>query len=167
MTAKIAETFVPSPLPPPRVASRGGAGFVEAVPFVPSGPEEFVPMRLARRCGRKIVLRPNADAQGDASMSAAGGDPNPLAQAVARGFAWRAMMDTGQWANQRALAQHLGIDRSYVSRLIRLTLLAPDIIEAILDGREPSGLSIDALAHSDCPLDWPGQRRAFGFPMVN
>ena len=87
-------------------------------------------------------------------------------QAFVRAFAWRALMDSRKWKSQRDLARHLGTERSYLSRMLRLTLLAPDIIEAILDGREPSGLSIDTLAHADAPSDWPGQRRAFGFPAV-
>ncbi len=76
------------------------------------------------------------------------------------------MLDRGEFARQDDLARHLGLNRGYVSRIIRLTLLAPDIVEAFLDGREPSGLSLDALIRAPFPYDWPGQRKALGFPAV-
>jgi len=160
--ANIAVEFPALPSTPRRATKGGGAGFREAEPFVPSGPMVFIPMRLGRRCGRKLVITPSAGVADDATP----GEKNPLAQAVARAHAWRTMMDSGKWPSQRDFARHLGTERSYVSRIMRLTLLAPDIIEAILDGREPPGLSIDRLVHSDAPLDWPGQRRLFGFPAV-
>ncbi len=51
----------------------------------------------------------------------------------------------------------LGLDRSYVSRIMRLTLLAPDIVAAIVDGREPSGLSLERLVKG-MPVIWEEQR---------
>ena len=83
---------------------------------------------------------------------------------IARGFRWRARLESGEFATHRDLARHLGVGRSYVSRIMRLTLLAPDIIQAFIDGREPDGLSLDTLLHGDIPGDWPGQRRVLGFP---
>ena len=53
------------------------------------------------------------------------------------------------------------MDRAYIGRLLNLTLLAPDIIAAILDGREPSGLSLEKLTRNP-PLSWREQRRCFG-----
>ena len=50
--------------------------------------------------------------------------------------------------------------------MIRLTLLALDIIKAIVEGSEPHGLSVEGLANGDYPEDWPGQRKALGFPAV-
>ena len=64
-----------------------------------------------------------------------------------------------------ALAKNLGVDRSYVSRVLQLTLLAPDIVEAGLAGREPSGLSLAKLTQS-LPVLWDEQRELFGFPLV-
>lgn len=55
------------------------------------------------------------------------------------------------------------LDRGYVGRILRLTLLAPDIIQAILDGWEPSGLSLEKLT-KPFPDDWSEQRRHLGFP---
>ena len=70
------------------------------------------------------------------------------------------LIDTAQKLTQ--LATRLGVDRSYVARILRLPLLAPDIIEAILEGREPSGLSLARLTRK-FPLVWEDQRRRFGF----
>ena len=63
-----------------------------------------------------------------------------------------------------ALAKREGVSPSYFTRLIRLSYLAPDIIEAILDGRQPHDLTADKLlAHSRLPLGWPDQRTVLGF----
>lgn len=63
------------------------------------------------------------------------------------------------------LAKRLNADHSYVGRIPRLTLLAPDIIEAILARREPSGLSLAKLTQT-LPILWDEQRELFGFPLV-
>jgi site-specific DNA recombinase len=63
-----------------------------------------------------------------------------------------------------ALAEGEGVSRSYFTRIIRLSYLAPDITQAILDGRQPRDLTADKLlAHSRLPLAWPDQRTALGF----
>ena len=63
-----------------------------------------------------------------------------------------------------ALAEREGVSRSYFTRVVRLSYLAPDITQAILDGRQPRDLTADKLlAHSRLPLAWPEQRTALGF----
>ena len=62
---------------------------------------------------------------------------NAMVKALARAFRWRKMLDTGVHATLEDLARAKGVAPSYVSRVLRLTLLAPDIVEAILDGRQP------------------------------
>ena len=63
-----------------------------------------------------------------------------------------------------ALAKREGVSRSYFTRLVRLSYLAPDITEAILDGRQPRDLTADKLlAHSRLPLGWHEQRTVLGF----
>ena len=155
---------------------RGGGGFLDPSPLEREGFSEFIPLRITRRFGRKIIVAPpdagGADAAGKANGAGrSGGKPgadeaNPLVRKIARGFRYRDMMDSGDYPTQEALAAKLNITRSYLSRLIRLTLLAPDIIEAIVVGREPSGLSVDVLMRGDYPEDWPGQRETLGFPVV-
>jgi len=65
-------------------------------------------------------------------------------------------------ASVTELAERLNVDRSYVSRILRLNLLAPDIVEAILAGREPSGLSLAKLTQT-IPVLWHEQREMFEF----
>ena len=67
------------------------------------------------------------------------------------------MLDTGVYATLEDLATAKGVHATYVSRVLRLTLLAPDIVEAILDGRQPAELQLDDLLEG-FPLGWDGQR---------
>jgi len=64
---------------------------------------------------------------------------------LARAFRWHEMLDTGKAGSIVELAQKYDVDRSYVSRILQLTSLAPDIVEAILAGNEPSGVSLGTL----------------------
>ena len=70
---------------------------------------------------------------------------NAMVKALARAFRWRKMLDTGVHATLEDLARAKGVHATYVSRVLRLTLLAPEIVEAILDGRQPEGLQLEDL----------------------
>ena len=83
---------------------------------------------------------------------------NAMVKALARAFRWRKMLDEGVHATLEDLARAKGVDATYVSRVLRLTLLAPEIVEAILDGRQPAELQLDDLLEG-FPLEWEGQRR--------
>ena len=87
----------------------------------------------------------------------------PLVTALARAFRWQDLMESGRYASITELAAALRVDRSYVRRILRLALLAPDIVEGILAGREPSGLSLERLT-KDLPVSWEEQRARLGFP---
>lgn len=67
------------------------------------------------------------------------------------------MIESGQYANLEDLAKGLKLDRSYVGRMLRLTSLAPDIVEAIVRGKEPEGISLRQL-RDGVPLSWQEQR---------
>ena len=82
-----------------------------------------------------------------------------MVKALARAFRWRKMLDEGVHATLEDLARAKDVNATYVSRVLRLTLLAPDIVEAILDGRQPAGLQLDDLLEG-FPLEWVGQRQA-------
>ena len=81
---------------------------------------------------------------------------NAMVKALARAFRWRKMLDTGVHATIEDLARAKGVNATYVSRILRLTLLAPDIVEAILDGRQPAELQLDDLLEG-FPLEWDRQ----------
>ena len=66
---------------------------------------------------------------------------NAMVKALARAFRWRKMLDTGVFSTIEDLSRAKGVHATYVSRVLRLTLLAPEIVEAILDGRQPAGFS--------------------------
>jgi hypothetical protein len=86
---------------------------------------------------------------------------NALVKALARAFRWQRMLDEGVCEAIGELAKREGVDRDYVSRVLRLTLLAPEIVEAILDGRQPAGLQLDDLLEGS-PVELVGQRPHFG-----
>ncbi|MFO7899447.1 MAG: hypothetical protein R6V58_10360, partial [Planctomycetota bacterium] len=75
-------------------------------------------------------------------MAEAGPAQQPIVIALARARRWQEMLDTGEVGSVTELGDRLDADRSYTARILRLNLLAPDIIEAILAGREPTGLSL-------------------------
>ena len=79
-----------------------------------------------------------------------------MVKALAGAFRWWKMLDTGVHATLEDLARAKGVVPSYVSRVLRMMLLAPDIMEAILDGRQPAELQLDDLLQG-FPLDWEGQ----------
>ncbi len=116
-----------------------------------------VPMRFKRRGGRKQIILPQNN-----TLNGQGADTNaPVALAVARAHRWLKLLEGGLFRRVSGLAMRLKIDEAYVRRQLRLTLLAPDIVEAIFEGREPSGLSIDDLMKA--PVLWEEQRRRLGF----
>ena len=115
-----------------------------------------VPMEFKIRGGRKeIILPPDAHTTPDV------GPQRPLVLALARVFRWQEMLDTGEVGSLAELAHKHDVDRSYVGRMLKLTSLAPDIVEAILAGNEPSGLSLGTLREG-VPLGWEQQRCALG-----
>jgi hypothetical protein len=83
---------------------------------------------------------------------------NAMVKALARAFRWRRMLDTGAYATIDDLAKAKGIGKTYVSQVLRLTLLAPEMVEVILEGRQPAELQLDDLMNG-FPLEWPAQRK--------
>jgi hypothetical protein len=79
-----------------------------------------------------------------------------LLKALARGFRWRKLLEKGDFATIEEIAVAENINPSYISRLLRMTLLAPEIVEAILVGRQPEGLTM-ARAMQPFPAEWKCQ----------
>ena len=116
-----------------------------------------VPMTFRRRGGRKLVVSPDGTV-----LTPATAPPvidGTLLKAVARAFRWRKLLDAGVYGSIKDIAAKEKIDPSYVGDVLRLTLLTPDIIEMILDGRQPPALQFESLRKS-LPLLWDEQRRA-------
>lgn len=112
-----------------------------------------VPFHVVKRGGRKEVHLP-------------GGAPvqrrtdSTLVKALARAFRWKRMLETGEFATINELAEREGIAPSYMTRVLRLTLLAPEIVEAILDGRQGPEVTLGRLLKG-FPVEWEGQFLAF------
>jgi len=114
-----------------------------------------VPLTVKRRGGRKEV-----SSRANPRLAASEGAAAPLALTIARAHRWRTLLEGGRYGTIRELSGALGMDGSYVARLLRLTLLAPDIIESILEGTEPEGVSLGRLFR--LPADWERQWDALG-----
>ena len=84
-----------------------------------------------------------------------------LLKALARGFRWRKLLETGDFSTIGDIAKAEKINSSYVSRVLRMTLLAPEIVEAILAGRQPEGLTM-AKAMQPFPVEWIKQTANIG-----
>jgi hypothetical protein len=120
-----------------------------------------IPMLIRRMRGRKMVFAPHTLDDGETPGFAV---PIQAAviQALARAFSWAEILETGQVKSISELARNLEVDSSYVTRILKLTTLAPDIVEAIINGEEPDGLSLAKLIQS-FPEEWNEQRALFGF----
>ena len=117
-----------------------------------------VPMTFKMRGGRKLVISPDGVpswAEPRARID------NTMVKALARAFRWRKLIERGITVTVAEIATAEKINPSYVSRVLRLTLLAPDIIEMILDGRQPADLTLAKLMEP-FPGTWAAQRRRFG-----
>ena len=123
-----------------------------------------IPMALKVRAGRKEIILPDGLSPDD-SPARKPATQESLVIALARAHRWKALLESGRFSSLEEMAHAVKLDRSYVGRILRLTLLAPDIIMAILDGKEPSGLSLGKLTKT-LPLDWVEQRNLLGYPVM-
>ncbi len=119
-----------------------------------------VPLTIRRRGGRKMIISPDGVATESRSRTPADfavtrGDP-ALVKALARAFRWRRMLEMGVACSVSDIARQEKLNTSYVSRVLRLTLLAPDIVEAVLEGRQAPGVTLVALMEP-FPVEWDQQ----------
>ena len=114
----------------------------------------FIPLTFTPRGGRKLVVSPDGVPAWAGSGSRV---HDTLVKALGRAFRWRRLLETGVHGTIDEIARAEGINNSYVSRILRLTLLAPDIVEAILDGRQPPALTLARLM-KPFPVEWEEQR---------
>jgi hypothetical protein len=117
-----------------------------------------VPIAFRRLSGRKLILAPDGTEitpRNHATID------NALIKALARARLWQRMLDEGRYATIGELAKGEKVAVAYLSRVLRLNLLAPDITEAILDGTQPRTLQLEQLLKA-WPLEWQEQRKAWG-----
>ena len=113
-----------------------------------------IPMRLGRQRGRKRILAP------DGSELTPPTKPQPdgvLVKALARAWRWQKLLDKGVYGSVTEIAEAEKISKSYVSRILRLALLAPDLVEAILGGSADQRVMLERLDRP-LPAGWEEQR---------
>jgi hypothetical protein len=116
-----------------------------------------IPLTFRKRGGRKLAMTPDGTAWARWPWV-----NNAIVKALARAFRWRRMLDAGEHATLEDLARAKGVAPFCVSQMLRPTLLAPEIVEAILDERQPAGLQLDDLLE-EFPLEWSRQRSTWGW----
>ena len=112
-----------------------------------------VPFAIRKRGGRKLILTPDGT---PASPPTRSRPDSALLKALARGFRWQKLLREGDYQTLEEIAHAENINPSYVSRLLRMTLLSSEIVEAILAGRQPEGLTM-ARAMQPFPMEWRHQ----------
>jgi hypothetical protein len=118
-----------------------------------------VPISIRKRGGRKVVFAPNGAAVTPTPFHRH--IDNAMLKSIARAFRWREMLENGQYATIREIADAEKINATYVGRILRLTLLAPLIVERILNGRQPAKLKLDVLMRR-FPICWQEQSVVLG-----
>jgi hypothetical protein len=112
-----------------------------------------VPMTFRKRGGRKQVVSPEGASWSQPRACV----DNTMVKAIARAHRWKRLLESGRFASVTELAETEKINQSYLCRVLRLTLLAPVIVEAILDGRQPADLQLEVLL-KPLPVNWTQQR---------
>lgn len=111
-----------------------------------------IPMRLQRRRGRKMIVTPGGGQWAPSQRHV----DSALVKAVARAHRWKRLIESGRFGSLTELADAERINRSYLCRVLRLTLIAPDIVEAAIDGRSTVQMA-EMMGAS--PVQWDEQRR--------
>jgi hypothetical protein len=117
---------------------------------VPETVTVHIPFRLVKRGGRKEIQLADGE-------SAQRKMDNTLVKALARAFRWKRMLESGEFTTMAELAEHEGIAPSYMTRVLRLTLLSPELVGAILEGRQDPEITLSQLLEPFSG-DWQNQR---------
>ena len=120
----------------------------------PTNITDRVPITIRRRGGRKLVVAPEGSPAWAPQRARV---DSTLIKALARAHRWKRMLDDGRYGSVSELAAAQKLDRGYLGRILMLTLLAPDIVEAIMDGRQPAELGVHVLREG-FPVEWGEQR---------
>lgn len=116
-----------------------------------------IPMAFKARGGRKLMIAPDGNQLAPARRSRM---DSTLVKAIVKAFRWKEMLESDAYATVSEIARAENKNISYVSHVLRLTLLAPDLVEAILDGRQPPAMQLQPLMRG-FPVEWERQRELF------
>lgn len=117
----------------------------------------FIPLKIRKRGASKVVVRP--DGQVEAAGEVTTQHDQPLLVALTRAFYWQHLLDEGVVDSGSEIARREGLHHSTVNELLRLTLLEPAIIQAILAGKQPRCMSLLWFQRNPLPTDWAAQRQ--------
>lgn len=118
----------------------------------------FIPLQIKQRHTRKLLVPP-------AGSETAVVKPSfdlPMIRTIGRAFYWQRQLDEGTFEDAADIARRFKLDRGWVAEILRMTRLAPDILAAIADGRQPRHLNLQAIRRG-IPVEWEEQRRLLGF----
>lgn len=113
-----------------------------------------IPLKIAQHGGRKLVMTPDGVSAPSSKLQSV---DNARIKAIARAFRWRKLLETGAYSSVEEIAKSEKINPSYVSRILRLTLLAPDIVESLIDERRTFQVELERLL-KPLPSEWAAQR---------
>ncbi len=116
-----------------------------------------IPVRIKRHGGRKVVIPAPETPEAQAPEH-----HEPILNALARAYHWQRLLDEGRMTSGVEIARQEGLNQSSVNELLRLTLLSPPIVRALLAGRQPKTLTLRWLKNHEIPADWEVQREVFG-----
>lgn len=119
-----------------------------------------IPINLRRWGGKKVLVGPQGQDLRRLDLEVR--KDEKLLKALGRAYRWHKMLATGRFENVTELAKSEGINKSYLQRMMRIMLLSPKIIDAILNGQQPEGFSLTDIDKPFSPI-WAEQERQFGF----
>jgi hypothetical protein len=113
----------------------------------------LVPLAIRKRGGRKVVVSPDGSALPTAPRQVTTNADPSLLKALGRAFRWKRLLDDGTYASVSDIARSEKLDRTYVGDVLRMTLLAPQIVEAIVEGRQRAEMTLPVLM-KPFPVEW-------------
>jgi hypothetical protein len=116
-----------------------------------------VPLAIRKRGGRKVVVSPDGSVLPTAPRHVTTNADPSLLKALGRAFRWKRLLDEGTYASVSDIARSEKLDRTYIGDVLRLTLLAPQLVEAIVEGQQPEGVTLPGLL-KPFPVGWLGQK---------
>ena len=121
----------------------------------------LVPLTIKRRQNRKLLIPPTPES----AAATTGGLDAPMIKTLGKAFYWKRLIDEGVYPTTADLARALKLEPGWAAEVLRMTMLAPDIVEAIFEGRQPRHLNLHTLRGRQdlLPRDWGEQRRLLGF----
>jgi hypothetical protein len=112
-----------------------------------------VPLTMKKRGGRKIIVAPDGSVLPSVPRQATTTADPALLKALARAFRWRRLLEDGRYGSISDIARAEKLDRTYMGDVLRLTLLAPKLVEAIVDGRQPAEMTLPEVMKA-VPVEW-------------